>query len=145
MSDLSLKRAVQQALADRHLVPSDAIAVHARDGEVVLRGTLGSPLQRLAAARTALLGTLRRMRTPFGRSCAIARADAISRREARGPPQSSQVTRVEEQPQLPADARLGAVDARQSLRFCPGRAIGRGLQGQSPAAALAQVCMKSTS
>jgi osmotically-inducible protein OsmY len=53
MSDLSLKRAVQQALADRRLVPADAIAVQARDGEVVLRGTVGSPLQRLEAARTA--------------------------------------------------------------------------------------------
>jgi osmotically-inducible protein OsmY len=53
MSDLSLKPAVQQALADRRLVPADAIAVQARDGEVVLRGTVGSPLQRLEAARTA--------------------------------------------------------------------------------------------
>jgi osmotically-inducible protein OsmY len=53
MSDLSLKRAVQQALADRRLVLADAIAVQARDGEGVLRATVGSPLQRLEAARTA--------------------------------------------------------------------------------------------
>jgi hypothetical protein len=53
MSGLSLTRAVQQALADRRRVPSDAIAVHARDGEMLLRRTVGSPLQRLEAARTA--------------------------------------------------------------------------------------------
>ena len=79
MSDLSLKRAVQQALADRRHVPSDAIAVSARDGEVVLRGTVGSSLQRLEAARTARsVAGVRRVRDQLAaRPLGIAgRADA---------------------------------------------------------------------
>jgi osmotically-inducible protein OsmY len=70
---------VQQALADRRLVPADAIAVDARDGEVVLRGTVGSPLQRLEAARTArsVPGVLRVRDQLAARPLGIAgRADA---------------------------------------------------------------------
>ena len=79
MSDLPSSAAVQRALADRRLVPADAIAVQARDGEVVLRGTIGSPLQRLEAARTArsVPGVLRVRDQLAARPLGIAgRADA---------------------------------------------------------------------
>jgi osmotically-inducible protein OsmY len=54
MSDLNLKQSVMEALAANELVHADEIAVDiAPDGGVVLRGSVGSPLQRVAAARTA--------------------------------------------------------------------------------------------
>ena len=53
MSDRPLENAVMQALADNSLVHADEIAVQAIDGEVVLRGTVGSPIQRAEAAATA--------------------------------------------------------------------------------------------
>ena len=53
MSDLPLERAIMQALADNPRVHPDEIVVQAHDGAVVLRGTVGSPVQRVEAARTA--------------------------------------------------------------------------------------------
>jgi osmotically-inducible protein OsmY len=53
MSDQTLERAIMQALADNPLVHADEIAVEAREsGDVVLRGTVGSLLQRTEAALT---------------------------------------------------------------------------------------------
>jgi osmotically-inducible protein OsmY len=53
MTDLNLKAAIMQALADNPLVHPDEIAVQAdADGNVVLRGTVGTLLQRAEAART---------------------------------------------------------------------------------------------
>jgi osmotically-inducible protein OsmY len=53
MSDLSLEQAIMQALADNRRIHPDEIAVEADDyGDVVLRGTVGSILQRGEAGRT---------------------------------------------------------------------------------------------
>jgi osmotically-inducible protein OsmY len=52
MSDLSLTNAVMKALADNRRVHADEIAVEDRSGDVVLRGTVGSLVQRAEAART---------------------------------------------------------------------------------------------
>ena len=53
MSDHSLENAVMQALADNRRVHADEIAVQAIDGAVILRGTVGSLVQQVEAARTA--------------------------------------------------------------------------------------------
>jgi osmotically-inducible protein OsmY len=53
MSDHTLERAVMAALADNHLVHADEIAVEALDDYVILRGTVGSPIERIEAVRTA--------------------------------------------------------------------------------------------
>jgi osmotically-inducible protein OsmY len=54
MTDLTLKEAIMQALADNPLVHPDEIAVEADPyGDVILRGTVGTLLQRAEAARTA--------------------------------------------------------------------------------------------
>src|SRR4051812_3816644 len=53
MSDPQLERAVMAALADNHLVHADEIAVEAIGDEVILRGAVGSPVQRVEALRTA--------------------------------------------------------------------------------------------
>jgi osmotically-inducible protein OsmY len=53
VSDLPLERAIMQALADNPRVHADEIVAEAHDGAVVLRGTVGSAVQRLEAARTA--------------------------------------------------------------------------------------------
>jgi len=53
MSDQPLERAIMQALADNPVVHPDEIAVQVDDyGDVVLRGTVGSLVQRTEAART---------------------------------------------------------------------------------------------
>ena len=53
MSDLSLEDAIMQALADNPRVHPDEIAVQADAyGDVILRGTVGSIVQRAEAART---------------------------------------------------------------------------------------------
>jgi osmotically-inducible protein OsmY len=53
MSDQTLERAIMQALADNPLVHADEISVQADEsGDVVLRGTVGSLVQRTEAART---------------------------------------------------------------------------------------------
>jgi osmotically-inducible protein OsmY len=53
MSDQSLERAVMAALADNDLVRVDELAVEAHGDYVVLRGTVGSLMQRVQAMRTA--------------------------------------------------------------------------------------------
>ena len=53
MSDHTLEDTVMDALADNRRVHADEIAVQAIDGTVILRGTVGSPVQRVEAARTA--------------------------------------------------------------------------------------------
>jgi osmotically-inducible protein OsmY len=53
VSNLPLERAIMQALADNPRVHADEIVVQAHDGAVVLRGTVGSLVQRVEAARTA--------------------------------------------------------------------------------------------
>jgi hyperosmotically inducible protein len=53
VSDHALERAVMAALADNHPVHADEIAVEAIGDEVILRGTVGSPVQRVEAVRTA--------------------------------------------------------------------------------------------
>jgi osmotically-inducible protein OsmY len=53
VSDHSLENAVMQALADNRRVHADEIAVQAIDGTVILRGTVGSLVQQVEAARTA--------------------------------------------------------------------------------------------
>jgi osmotically-inducible protein OsmY len=54
VSDLTLKQSIMEALAANELVHADEIAVDFQpDGGVVLRGSVGSPLQRAEAARTA--------------------------------------------------------------------------------------------
>jgi osmotically-inducible protein OsmY len=53
VSDLTLERAVMNALADNRRVRADEIAVQAIDGAVILRGTVGSLAQDAEAARTA--------------------------------------------------------------------------------------------
>lgn len=53
MSDSSLEGAIMQALADNPLVHADEIAVQTDEyGDVVLRGTVGSLVQRAEASRT---------------------------------------------------------------------------------------------
>jgi osmotically-inducible protein OsmY len=52
MSDQSLVRAVMQALADTRHVQPDEIAAQADGGRVVLRGTVGSPVQEAEAVRS---------------------------------------------------------------------------------------------
>jgi osmotically-inducible protein OsmY len=53
MSDQSLVRAVMQALADTRHVRPDEIAAQAEGGRVILRGTVGSPVQEAEAVRSA--------------------------------------------------------------------------------------------
>jgi osmotically-inducible protein OsmY len=53
VSDLSLESAVMQALADNPFVHADEIAIDDRGGDIVLRGTVGSLLQREEAKRAA--------------------------------------------------------------------------------------------
>jgi osmotically-inducible protein OsmY len=53
MSDQALENAVMQALSENRLIHPDEIAVQAIDGTVILRGTVGSPVQQVEAARTA--------------------------------------------------------------------------------------------
>jgi len=53
VSDHSLENAVMQALAGNRRVHADEIAVQAIDGAVILRGTVGSLVQQVEAARTA--------------------------------------------------------------------------------------------
>src|SRR5262245_43299703 len=54
MSDQTLERAIMQALADNPRVHPDEIAVLAGEhGDVMLRGTVGSIVQRAEATRTA--------------------------------------------------------------------------------------------
>jgi osmotically-inducible protein OsmY len=53
VSDSTLEKAVMDALADNRRVHADEIAVQAIDGAVILRGTVGSPVQQVEAARTA--------------------------------------------------------------------------------------------
>jgi osmotically-inducible protein OsmY len=53
MTDQDLQRAVQEALANHPPVHPDEISVEVFDGEVVLRGTVGSFLQQTEAADAA--------------------------------------------------------------------------------------------
>ena len=53
MSDQSLRGAVMAALAHNQVVHPDEIAVDIRDGDVTLRGTVGSLLHQAEAVRTA--------------------------------------------------------------------------------------------
>ena len=53
MSDITLHRAVMAALAENPLVHADEIAAEVRDGDVVLRGTVGSLVQKAEVALTA--------------------------------------------------------------------------------------------
>jgi osmotically-inducible protein OsmY len=53
MSDHTLENAVMRALSDNRRVHPDEIAVQAIDGTVILRGTVGSLVQQVEAARTA--------------------------------------------------------------------------------------------
>jgi osmotically-inducible protein OsmY len=53
MPDHALERAVMAALADNNVVHADEIAVEALGDDVILRGTVASPLQRIQAVRTA--------------------------------------------------------------------------------------------
>jgi osmotically-inducible protein OsmY len=53
MSNPQLERAVMAALADNQLVHADEIAAEATGDQVTLRGTVGSPVQRAEALRTA--------------------------------------------------------------------------------------------
>jgi osmotically-inducible protein OsmY len=52
MTDSSLKSDIMLALADNPVVHSDEISVQVVDGDVVLRGTVGSAVQQTEAART---------------------------------------------------------------------------------------------
>jgi len=54
MSDTSLQLDIMKALADNPVVREDEIAAQVQDGNVVLRGTVGTPLQRGEAVRTTL-------------------------------------------------------------------------------------------
>jgi osmotically-inducible protein OsmY len=87
MSDHTLEKAVMQALAENRRVHPDEIAVQALDGTVILRGTVGSLVQQVEAARTArhVLGVqsvedqLRvRPMGPDGRADADTRAAVLS-------------------------------------------------------------------
>ncbi len=53
MSDQSLRGAIMEALANSPVVHPDEIAVEISDGDVTLRGTVGSLVQRAEAVRTA--------------------------------------------------------------------------------------------
>ena len=53
MSDQSLQRAVMEALAGNPRVQATEIAVQVDDGDALLRGTVGSLVQQVEAARTA--------------------------------------------------------------------------------------------
>jgi osmotically-inducible protein OsmY len=53
MSDHEIEQAVMDALAHNHLVKADEIAVEALGDYVMLRGTVGSPVQQIEAVRTA--------------------------------------------------------------------------------------------
>ena len=53
MSDQSLQRAVMEALAGNPRVHATEIAVQVDDGDALLRGTVGSLVQQVEAARTA--------------------------------------------------------------------------------------------
>jgi len=53
MSNRQLEQAVMAALADDRLVHADEIAVEAIGDWVILRGTVGSPIQQAEAMRTA--------------------------------------------------------------------------------------------
>jgi len=53
MTDLDLQRAVRQALANHPPVHADEISVDVFDGDVVLRGTVGSFVQQAEAASAA--------------------------------------------------------------------------------------------
>jgi osmotically-inducible protein OsmY len=53
MSDSDLQIAVMTALAENPLVHADEIAAQVRDGSVVLRGTVGTLVQKAEADRTA--------------------------------------------------------------------------------------------
>jgi osmotically-inducible protein OsmY len=52
MSDITLQSAIMKALAENPLVRADEIAAQVRDGDVVLRGTVGSFVQKAEADRT---------------------------------------------------------------------------------------------
>lgn len=52
MSDITLQSDVMRALAENPLVRADEIAAQVRNGDVVLRGTVGSLVQRAEAERT---------------------------------------------------------------------------------------------
>jgi hyperosmotically inducible protein len=52
MSDITLHSAVMDALAENPLVRADEIAAQVHDGDVVLRGTVGSLVQKAEADRT---------------------------------------------------------------------------------------------
>ena len=52
MSDITLHSAVMAALAENPLVRADEIAAEVRDGDIVLRGTVGSLVQKAEADRT---------------------------------------------------------------------------------------------
>ena len=54
MSDSSLQLAVMKALADNPVVHADEVAAQVRDGNVILRGTVGTPLQSAEATRATL-------------------------------------------------------------------------------------------
>jgi osmotically-inducible protein OsmY len=53
MSNHELEQTVMGALARNHLVKADEIAVEALGDYVMLRGTVGSPVQQIEAVRTA--------------------------------------------------------------------------------------------
>jgi osmotically-inducible protein OsmY len=53
VSDQSLQRAVMEALAGNPRVHASEIAVQVTDGDALLRGTVGSVVQQVEAARTA--------------------------------------------------------------------------------------------
>ena len=53
MTDIDLQRAILAALADSPPVHADEISVGVTNGDVVLRGTVGTPLQKLEAVRVA--------------------------------------------------------------------------------------------
>jgi osmotically-inducible protein OsmY len=86
MSDHTLENAVMRALSDNRRVHPDEIAVQAIDGTVILRGTVGSLVQQVEAARTArrVLGVqsvddqLRVRPMPDGRADADTQAAVLS-------------------------------------------------------------------
>ena len=51
MSDISLQRDIMRALAENPVVHADEVAAQVRDGGVILRGTVGTPIQSAEAAR----------------------------------------------------------------------------------------------
>ena len=53
MSDPALQSRIMEALAASPVVRSDEISVEVRSGYAIMRGTVGSPLQRHEAERTA--------------------------------------------------------------------------------------------